>query len=143
MGKVKDIVKTKGSAVFSVSPSATVYEAIELMCEKNIGGLMITENGKAVGIFTERDYARKVILKNKSSRDTKVGEIMTTKLFTVSIDDSVQICMQVMTDKKIRHLPVMDGENVAAVISIGDVVRFLLKEQQDIIDHLEHYITSS
>jgi CBS domain-containing protein len=143
MGKVKDIVKTKGSAVFSVSPSATVYEAIELMCEKNIGGLMITENGKAVGIFTERDYARKVVLKNKSSRDTKVGEIMTTKLFTVSIDDSVQTCMQVMTDKKIRHLPVMDGENVAAVISIGDVVRFLLKEQQDIIDHLEHYITSS
>jgi CBS domain-containing protein len=143
MGKVKDIVKTKGSTVFSVSPSATVYEAIELMCEKNIGGLMITENGKVVGIFTERDYARKVVLKNKSSRDTKVGEIMTTKLFTVSTDDSVQTCMQVMTDKKIRHLPVMEGENVAAVISIGDVVRFLLKEQQDIIDHLEHYITSS
>jgi CBS domain-containing protein len=143
MGKVKDIVKAKGSAVFTVEPSITVYAAIELMCDKNVGGLLITENGKVVGIFTERDYARKVVLKNKSSKDTTIGEIMTSKIFSVTPEDSVATCMQVMTDKHIRHLPVMDGDNIAGLISIGDVVRFLLKEQQDIIDHLEHYITSS
>jgi CBS domain-containing protein len=140
MGKVKDIVKTKGSAVYSVSPTVMVYEAIELMCSKNIGGLLITENGKPIGIFTERDYARKLILKGKSSKDTPIRDLMTHKLITVSMEDSVEACMQLMTDKKIRHLPVVENEVLVAVISIGDVVRFLLKEQEDIINHLEHYI---
>lgn len=140
MGKVKDIVKSKGSAVYSVAPTVMVYEAIELMCTKNIGGLLITENGKAIGIFTERDYARKLILKGKSSKDTPIKDLMTSKLITVSPEDSVEACMQLMTDKKIRHLPVIDNGALVGVISIGDVVRFLLREQQDIINHLEHYI---
>lgn len=141
MGKVKDIVKAKGTVVFSVPPSVTVYEAIELMCAKNIGGLLITENEKPIGIFTERDYARKLILKGKSSKDTKISELMTTRLITVSPEDSVEACMQLMTDKHIRHLPVVENDMLVAVISIGDVVRFLLKEQQEIINHLEHYIS--
>lgn len=141
MGKVKDIVKAKGTVVFSVPPSVTVYEAIELMCTKNIGGLLITENEKPIGIFTERDYARKLILKGKSSKDTKISELMTTRLITVSPEDSVEACMQLMTDKHIRHLPVVENDVLVAVISIGDVVRFLLKEQQEIINHLEHYIS--
>jgi CBS domain-containing protein len=140
MGKVRNIVKSKGSAVYSVGPDVTVYEAIELMCAKNIGGLIITEKDKPVGIFTERDYARKLILKGKSSKDTKIRDLMTTKLITVSPEDSVEACMQLMTDKHIRHLPVIENDQLVAVISIGDVVRFLLKEQQDIIDYLEHYI---
>lgn len=140
MGKVRDIVKTKGSAVYSVPPTVTVYEAIELMCAKNIGGLLITENGKPIGIFTERDYARKLILKGKSSKDTKISDLMTSKLITVTMEDSVEACMELMTHRHIRHLPVVENDALVAVISIGDVVRFLLKEQQDIINHLEHYI---
>jgi CBS domain-containing protein len=140
MGKVKDIVKEKGSAVYSVPPTMMVYEAIELMCTKNIGGLLITENAKAIGIFTERDYARKLILKGKSSKDTPIRDLMTSKLVTVTMEDSVEACMQLMTDKKIRHLPVVENDALVGVISIGDVVRFLLREQQDIINHLEHYI---
>jgi CBS domain-containing protein len=141
MGKVRDILKMKGSTVFSVSPDVTVYQGIELMCEKNIGGLLITENGQPVGIFTERDYARKVVLKGKSSRTTLLGEIMTSKLITVSSDHTVEACMEVMTDKKIRHLPIVDDGQITGLISIGDVVRFVINEQKDIIDQLEHYIT--
>jgi CBS domain-containing protein len=141
MGKVRDILKMKGSAVFTVAPDVTVYQGIELMCEKNIGGLLITENGQPVGIFTERDYARKVVLKGKSSKGTLLGEIMTSKLITVSSEHTVEACMEVMTDKKIRHLPVVDDGQITGLISIGDVVRFVINEQKDIIDQLEHYIT--
>jgi CBS domain-containing protein len=141
MGKVRDILKMKGSAVFTVSPDVTVYQGIELMCEKNIGGLLITDNGQPVGIFTERDYARKVVLKGKASKTTLLGEIMTSKLITVSSDHTVEACMEVMTDKKIRHLPVVDNGQITGLISIGDVVRFVINEQKDIIDQLEHYIT--
>ena len=131
----------KGSEVFTVGPEVSVYQGIELMCEKNIGGLLITENGQPVGIFTERDYARKVVLKGKSSRTTLLGEIMTSKLITVSSDHTVEACMEVMTDKKIRHLPIVDDGQITGLISIGDVVRFVINEQKDIIDQLEHYIT--
>ncbi len=141
MGKVRDILKNKGTVVFSVAPDVKVYEAIELMCAKNIGGLLITENGSPVGIFTERDYARKLILKGRSSKDTLLRDIMTTKLITVTLDHSVESCMEIMTDKHIRHLPVIDDGQVAGMISIGDVVRFVISEQRDIIDQLEHYIT--
>jgi CBS domain-containing protein len=141
MGKVRDILKMKGSEVFTVGPEVSVYQGIELMCEKNIGGLLITENGQPVGIFTERDYARKVVLKGKASKTTLLGEIMTSKLITVSSDHTVEACMEVMTDKKIRHLPVVDDGHIAGLISIGDVVRFVINEQKDIIDQLEHYIT--
>jgi CBS domain-containing protein len=141
MGKVKDILKDKGKVVFSVTPSVTVYEAIELMCAKNIGGLLIVdEEKKLAGIFTERDYARKLILKGKSSRDTKVEEIMTAKLITVTPDNSIEDCMKLMTDKHIRHIPVVDNGELVGMISIGDVVRFIIEEQKGIIEHLEHYI---
>jgi CBS domain-containing protein len=118
-----------------------VFKAIELMCEKNIGGLLIVDNEKLAGIFTERDYARKLILKGKSSKDTPISELMTKNLFTVSPETSIEICMQMMTDKHIRHLPVTDDDKLVGMISIGDVVRFIIEEQKSIIEHLENYIS--
>jgi CBS domain-containing protein len=144
MGKVREILKAKShhmGAIFSVEPDTIVYKAIELMSEKNIGGLLITENGKLVGIFTERDYARKLILKGKSSKDTTIGELMTKNPFTVNSDSSIEECMQIMSDKRFRHLPVVDNDNLVGIISIGDVVRFIIEEQKSIIEHLEGYIS--
>lgn len=141
MAKVRNILEAKGRVVYSVEPTVMVLRAIELMCEKNIGGLLITENGKLAGIFTERDYARKLILKGKSSKDTSIGELMTPNPFTVSPDTSIDQCMQMMTDKHIRHLPVTEGDQLVGMISIGDVVRQVIQEQKSIIEHLESYIT--
>jgi CBS domain-containing protein len=141
MGKVRNILHNKGNVVFSVEPNVMVYRAIELMCEKNIGGLLIVENGKLVGIFTERDYARKLILKGKSSKDTPIKDLMTSNLVTVTPDTSIDDCMRVMTGRKIRHLPVLDKGELVGIISIGDVVHFVIEEQKSIIEHLEHYIT--
>lgn len=140
MGKVRNILESKGRSVFSVEPSTIVYKAIEVMAEKNIGGLLITESGKLVGIFTERDYARKLILKGKSSNTTTIGELMTRNPFTVTLDSSIEECMELMSNKRIRHLPVVDNGELTGVISIGDVVRFIIEEQKSIIEHLEHYI---
>ncbi len=140
MGKVRNILESKGNSIFSVEPSTIVYHAIELMAQKNIGGLLICEGGKLVGIFTERDYARKLILKGKSSKETPIGELMTKNPFTVSPDSSIEECMQLMSNRRIRHLPVIDNGNVIGVISIGDVVRFIIEEQKSIIAHLESYI---
>jgi len=142
MGKVRDILKSKGGAVFSVEPTITVYNAIEQMCDRNIGGLLIVENGKLAGIFTERDYARKLILKGKSSKDTHISELMTPSPFTVTADNTIEDCMNLMTQKHIRHLPVVDGDKLVGVISIGDVVKQIIEDQKSIIEHLEHYITS-
>ena len=141
MGKVRNILHNKGQDIFSVEPTTMVYRAIELMCEKNIGGLLIVENEKLVGIFTERDYARKLILKGKSSKDTPIKDLMTSNLVTVSPDTSIDDCMRVMTGRKIRHLPVLDNGKLVGIISIGDVVHFVIEEQKSIIEHLEHYIT--
>jgi len=141
MGKVRDILKTKGRAVFSVAPSITVYKAIEQMCEKNIGGLLIMENGILEGIFTERDYARKLILKGKSSKETPISELMTKNPITVTTDTSIEECMNIMSDKRIRHLPVTEDNHPIGMISIGDVVKHIIEEQKSIIEHLEHYIT--
>jgi CBS domain-containing protein len=141
MGKVSDILQTKGKMVFSVEPDVTVYRAIEIMCEKNIGGLLITDNGKLTGIFTERDYARKLILKGKSSKDTLIKELMTPNPFTVSSENSIEDCMGMMVNKHIRHLPVMDNGQLTGMISIGDVVRSIIDEQKSIIDHLSQYIS--
>jgi CBS domain-containing protein len=140
MGKVKDILDFKGNAVYHVAPDVTVYHAIEVMCEKNIGGLVIIENGKMVGIFTERDYARKLILKGRSSKDTLIRDLMTTKVFTVTPDTSIEQCMRMMSDKKFRHLPVEENGELVGVISISDVVRSVINEQKSIIEHLEQYI---
>ena len=141
MGKVKDILKTKGTAIFAVEPTIMVYRAIEVMCEKNIGGLLIVEDGNLVGIFTERDYARKLILKGKSSKDTPIRDLMTANLVTVSPDTTIDDCMRVMVGRKIRHLPVLDEGQLVGLISIGDVVRHVIEEQKTIIEHLEQYIT--
>src|SRR6478736_5629428 len=141
MGKVKHILQTKGNVIFAVEPSIMVYEAIEVMCEKNIGGLLILENNQLVGIFTERDYARKIILKGKSSKEAKISEVMTRNPFTVSSESSIEECMEMMSDKRIRHLPVVDQGKLVGMISIGDVVRQIIQEQKGIIEHLESYIT--
>lgn len=141
MGKVRNILQRKTSSLFSVHPDATVYEALELMVEKNVGALLVTSNGNLKGIFTERDYARKVILQGKSSKETVVSEIMTEHPPTVSPDDTIEECMRLMTHKFIRHLPVIDGSQLVGLISIGDVVKFIIEEQRFIIENLEHYIT--
>lgn len=144
MGKVRNILDDKGAtahSIFSVDPSTIVYSAIEVMAQKNIGGLLICEDGKLVGIFTERDYARKLILKGKSSKDTTIGELMTKNPFTVTLDSSIEECMQLMSNRRIRHLPVLDASGaLVGVISIGDVVRYIIEEQKSIIAHLESYI---
>jgi len=128
--------------IYSVAPGTTVFEALRLMAEKNIGALLVLEQGALAGIFSERDYARKVILQGKSSRDTRVDEIMTSKVFCVEPERTAGECMALMTDKHVRHLPVMEAGRVAGVISIGDVVRAVVEEQRFTIQQLEHYITS-
>jgi CBS domain-containing protein len=142
MGKVRNILQGKGNVVFSVAPTVTVYKAIELMSLKNIGGLLITdEQGRLLGIFTERDYARRLILKGKSSKDTLIEEIMTENPVTVSPDNTIEDCMKTMTNRFIRHLPVVDDGALVGMISIGDVVRYIIEEQRGIIEDLEFYIT--
>jgi CBS domain-containing protein len=141
MGKVKDILRSKGYNVYFVEPSIMVYRAIELMCEKNIGGLLIVENEKLEGIFTERDYARKLILKGKSSKNTPISELMTKNPITVSPETTIDDCMGLMTGRKIRHLPVVEDNRLVGLISIGDVVKHIIEEQKDIIEHLENYIS--
>lgn len=140
MKHVQDILKTKGSVVYSVEPNVMVYNAIEQMCDKNIGGLMIVENGKLVGIFTERDYARKLILKGKSSKDTPIRDLMTPNPFTVTPQSSIEDCMKLMAGKHIRHLPVEENGKLIGMISIGDVVKHIIEDQKSTIAHLEQYI---
>lgn len=138
---VADILKTKGNEVISVLPGITVYEAIKVMGEKNIGALLVMENDQLKGIFSERDYARKVVLRNRTSMDTLVHEIMTEKVITVSPADSVEQCMNLMSSRKIRHLPVTENEDVLGIISIGDVVTAIIQSQQETIEHLKSYIS--
>jgi CBS domain-containing protein len=143
MGTVSHILKAKGNAIFSISPDTVVYNALEIMVEKNVSALLITENEKLAGIFTERDYARKVILKGKASKETKIGEIMTEDPIIVSPDSTIDDCMRLMTNKFIRHLPVVEDDHLIGIISIGDVVKFIIEEQKFIIQNMEHYITGS
>jgi CBS domain-containing protein len=143
MGKVRNILQGKQHDVIYVSPETTVFEALELMFEKNIGALLVLDQGKYVGIFTERDYARKVILKGKSSKIIPIRDIMSENSYTVSSDTTIEECMWLMTNKYIRHLPVIDDGNLIGIISIGDVVKYVIDEQKFIIGNLEHYITGS
>ncbi len=137
---VSQILQSKGSGTWTVGPDATVFAALELMAEHNIGALVVVEHDDVIGIFSERDYARKVILLGKSSRDTAVGEIMTRDVICVTPGQTVEKCMAIMTDKHIRHLPVLEDGRLAGVISIGDVVKTIINNQQVIINHLEDYI---
>jgi len=141
MKYVRDILKIKGSVVYSVEPNTMVYSAIEQMCDRNIGGLLIVENGKLVGIFTERDYARKLILKGKSSKDTPIKDLMTPNPFTVTPASSIEDCMKLMAGKHIRHLPVAEGDTLIGMISIGDVVKHIIEDQKATIEQLEGYIS--
>ena len=142
MGTVRDILRVKGHVVYSIQPNDTVFDALSVLVNKNVGALVVlSENDKVVGIFSERDYARRVILKGRASKETLISEIMTENPFTVTEDDSIQDCMVKMTDKHIRHLPVTDDQQrLVGMISIGDVVKYVIDEQQFIIDNLEGYI---
>lgn len=139
---VKQILDNKGREVWSVRPDDSIYAALELMAEKNIGAVLVMEDDKLVGIFSERDYARKIILFGKASRDTPVKEAMTGRVIAVRADHDVDRCMALMTEKRIRHLPVMRDDGVVGVISIGDVVKAMISEQANKIQHLEDYITT-
>lgn len=140
-GSVGAILAHKGSAVWSIAPNAMVFEAIQLMADKNVGALPVVDNGQLIGMISERDYTRKVILKGKSSKETPVRDIMTQELVTAKSVDTVSECMRVMTDKRIRHLPVMDGPKMIGLVSIGDLVRRIISAQTATIDNLEKYIT--
>ena len=140
MAIVRDMIRTKCATVHSVTPSATVFEAIEKMVRYNIGALVVIENDVPCGILTERDYLKRVALEGRTSKTTRVGDIMTTKLFTVSMDTPVSDCMEYFTNRRVRHLPVTDGERIVGIVSIGDVVKNLMIDQQQHIEHLEEYI---
>lgn len=141
MNFVIEILKMKGREVWTVSPDSTVYDALQVMADKNVGALMVLERDEVVGVFSERDYARKIILKGKASKDTLVREIMNTELVWVRPDQTIEVCMNLMTDKRIRHLAVLDEGRLVGVISIGDVVKAIISEQDFTIQQLEHYIT--
>jgi len=138
---VTTILKRKGPEVFSVPPHASVYDAIEMMADKHVGALLVISEGKLAGVISERDYARKVILKGRSSKETRVEEIMTSSVITVGPERRIDECMRLMTDNRIRHLPVVEGEKVLGVISIGDLVNWIISAQEATIDQMENYIT--
>jgi CBS domain-containing protein len=137
------ILNRKGTKVWSVSPTDTVYEAISIMAEKNIGALPVLEGDRLVGMISERDYARKVILLGRGSKETSVAEIMTINLKTVGLGDSVQACMQMMTENRFRHIPVLEEGKLVGLISIGDCVNWIISAQTAAIDDLERFVTGS
>ncbi len=142
MTTVRQVLQAKGWEVWSISPEATMYEALQLMAEKNVGALVVLDDGKLVGIFTERDYARKVALRGRSCTDTRVREVMTPRVIYVHPDQTVEDCMAVMTKQHIRHLPVLEEGELVGLISIRDVIEAILAEREFLIEQLESYITS-
>jgi CBS domain-containing protein len=142
MTLVRQLLVHKGRAIFSVEPEAPVLEAIRAMATHHVGALLVMQDAKLAGIVSERDYARKVILMGRSSADTPVREIMSSPVVTVSPDDTVQTCMELMTERRVRHLPVTESGKVVGVVSIGDLVKAVMAEQQQQIEQLESYIHS-
>ena len=140
-GTIDAILAQKGTEIFSVSPEATVFEAVELMANRNVGALLVIQDGKLVGMISERDYTRKVMLRGKKSRETQVREIMSSDLTVVHSRVPVENCLRMMTDRRIRHLPVLDGDTIRGVISIGDLVKWVIATQSAAIAHLEMYIS--
>lgn len=141
MKSVKHLLDTKQVRIISVSENISVLDALKVMTEKNISAVLVMENDRLRGIFTERDYARKIILQGKSSKDTLIKEVMTASPITISLSDSIDYCMELMTDKHIRHLPVVENDEVKGMVSIGDVVKFIIADQKQTISQLESYIS--
>ena len=144
MTKLEDFLKlNKNRQIWTISKDQSVMQALILMSEKNIGAIIIVDNKDfPIGIFSERDYARKIILKGKSSKDTLLDEVMTKELITVTRDYKIDQCMEIMNEKRIRHLPVLENKKIVGMISIGDVLKIMIKEQKELIDHLQKFITS-
>ena len=140
MTTIRQVLLDKGNKVHSIGPEDTVYNAISKMADESVGSLVVMEGGKIVGIITERDYARNVVLKGRSSPATRVGDIMVSRVMYAKPDQSVEECMAIMTDKKVRHLPVIEQEKLVGMVSIGDLVKSVLSDQKFIIDQLEHFI---
>lgn len=141
MLNVMDILRHKGVGYIGVSPDTVTIDALRLMADKNLGAVLVVDNGKIVGMFSERDYARKIVLKGKSSANTSVSEFMTSPVITVSQQTSLSSCMEIMTDKHFRHLPVVENGNIVGVVSIGDIVNRIIHSQSETIRQLEEYIT--
>jgi len=142
-GKIGSLLGKKGREVWSLAPTASVYDAIAMMAEKQVGALPVIDGANLLGIVSERDYARKVILKGKSSKDTPVTEIMSSPVVSVSPLQTIEECMHIVTDKRIRHLPVVEGGRVVGIVSIGDLVNWMITAQQETIYHLETYISGN
>jgi CBS domain-containing protein len=140
-GTIDAILGQKGSEIFSVAADATVYEAIDLMAGKNVGALLVVQDGHLLGMISERDYTRKVMLRGKRSRETQVREIMSSDLTTVTPREPIENCLRMMTEKRIRHLPVVDGDTLRGIVSIGDLVKWVIASQSAAIAHLENYIS--
>jgi CBS domain-containing protein len=140
-GTISEILSHKGTTAWSISPDATVFEAVLMMTDKNIGALLVTENNKLVGIISERDYTRKVVVKGKASKSTAVKEILSSHVIHVSPSHTVEECMRLMTDHHFRHLPVLDGDKIVGIISIGDLVNWIISAQHTTISQLQTYIT--
>ena len=143
MTTVDKLLSIKTKEIWSLAPSDSVFEALEMMADKNVSGLLIVKDEKLVGIFTERDYARKLILKGKFSKDTEVGDLMTKNVLYVEPNNTIEDCMKLMTDKRIRHLPVMDEGQLIGIVTIGDLVKQIISEQETTIHQLENYISGS
>lgn len=139
-GTVRDIIHSKHSQIWTTTPDATVYEALGMMGEHNIGALVVIENGKVAGVLSERDYSRKVVLKGRTSRDTRVSEILNRPAITVESGTGVEQCMELMTRHRIRHLPVVDGQTLVGLVSMGDIVNWMLQTQRHLIAQLHGYI---
>jgi len=143
MKRVSDILQTKGNDIWSVAPDTTVFDALGLMAKKRIGAVLVLDAGKLAGLFSERDYARKVILVGKSSKDTPVRDIMSSKLVCVRPDQYTADCMRLMTENRIRHLPVTRSDKLLGIVTIGDVVKAIIAEKEEEIEQLHHYITGT
>jgi len=142
-GKVGTLLRNKSGEVWSLDPSASVYDAIRLMAEKSVAALLVMRDGKLVGIISERDYARKVVLQGRNSHDTPISDIMSSPVLTVTPAHTIEECMRIVTEQRFRHLPVIDGDRVVGIVSIGDLVNWVLTEQQETIRHLEAWISGT